>query len=168
MNKEWPQKAQKPEMSPELSLLRPLRFLRFFVAILLPSLALTRVAEGQEEHRHPHHESATSAPATTSAHIPPDPPSHLMGPMSPDEMAEIMGNREPEPRARLSTRKEDSGSLLVVTDPRREGINSLESFRQANDEDTALLDDMNEIADRPIGREAKDVACLSGGLGGVR
>ena len=33
MNKEWPQKAQKPEMSPELSLLRPLRFLRFFVAI---------------------------------------------------------------------------------------------------------------------------------------
>ncbi|WP_324319254.1 copper resistance protein B [Povalibacter sp.] len=64
-----------------------MRALRLFAAILLSLPALTRTAHGQEHH---HHEPAAPAPATTSAHVPPDPPSHLMGPMSPAEMAEIM------------------------------------------------------------------------------
>ncbi len=66
---------------------RCLRLLRLFVAILFPLLATGRIAQAQQ---HDHHDHPVATTATTSSHIPPDPPSHVMGPMSAAEMAEIM------------------------------------------------------------------------------
>ena len=92
MKKNGREKAQgsqrsETELERIFSSLPLMRSLRLFAAILLSTLALTHPAQGQDHH---HQESATTAPPTTSAHIPPDPPSHLMGPMSPADMADIM------------------------------------------------------------------------------
>ncbi len=87
-------KAQRTQMSEAgskhiLSFSKLMCSLRLFAAILFSPLAFTRVAAGQEQQHH-HHDHAVTEPATTSAHIPPAPPSHVMGPMSAAEMAEIM------------------------------------------------------------------------------
>jgi len=65
--------------------------MRFMRSLRLLPLFVIGFAHGQGQHddHHHHRDDAATAPAT-SAHIPPDPPSHLMGPMSPAEMAEIM------------------------------------------------------------------------------
>lgn len=70
----------------ELSHLLPMRSLRSLRLLLL---FVCSFAHAQEQHDHDHAATAPIA-TTTSPHIPPDPPSHVMGPMSPAEMAEIM------------------------------------------------------------------------------
>ena len=72
------------------------------VALLLLSAS---TAYGQAEHDHSQHQQST-APETRaleaqraegSRHVPPDPPSHLMEPMSNSEMAEIMAMDDAAP-----------------------------------------------------------------------
>ncbi len=54
-------------------------------------LAVAPAAIGQVQQGHEHHPSAPlDQSAATSRHIPPDPPSHLMEPMSNAQMAEVM------------------------------------------------------------------------------
>lgn len=56
---------------------------------LLPLLFFTATSLAQEQHDH--HQAPAATPATaTSSHVAPDPPAHVMEPMSPAEMAEIM------------------------------------------------------------------------------
>lgn len=61
----------------------------------LLTLSVATTAFGQAEHDHSQHHQSEPAPAPSpsagaSRHVPPDPPSHAMGPMSNEEMAEIM------------------------------------------------------------------------------
>lgn len=76
------QKAQRPKTDRQRRY-PPVGLLGVLAAIVLPV-----AAHAQEHH---HHDPVVTEPATTtSAHIPPDPPSHLMGPMTPAEMADVM------------------------------------------------------------------------------
>lgn len=68
--------------------------------IRLGTLLLFAAASASAQHEdHSHHAHAPQAAqsATTSAHIPPDPPTHVMGPMSNEEMADIMAMDDAAP-----------------------------------------------------------------------
>ena len=69
--------------------------LRNRVGVLL--LFATASAGAQHDHSHHAHTPQDAQPAATSGHIPPDPPTHAMPPMSNEEMSEIMAMDDAEP-----------------------------------------------------------------------
>lgn len=67
--------------------------LRFAVAALLSSAC---AAAQHTEHSHHMHTPQPARPAAQSSHVPPDPPAHVMEPMSNEEMAQIMAMDDAE------------------------------------------------------------------------